>query len=390
MSGERAHALLSASSAKMWLACPPSARINAELPDKTSDDAEAGTLAHAICELKLKQLYIRPQSKTTFRKKLKALQEQTHYQKEMDGYTDDYIDYIAKLVHEFDAEPYIQAEKRVDYSHIAPEGFGTADCILIGGGQLHIVDFKYGKGVPVSAEANPQLKLYALGALQACQMLYPIETVVLHIVQPRIQNDNASKLPVEELRQWGEMIKPWAQQAYQGEGEFRATDEGCKWCKIRATCRARADKHLELAKEEFRKPPELSAEEVGAILKQAKDLKTWAADLETWTLKELLKGGSVPGWKAVEGRKDRAFVDQEEAFSYLQAHGLAEEAMLYERKPLSLTAVEKLLGKKDFAAAMEGRIIRKPGKPTLAPESDKREAITLQTSAAEDFKEEQR
>lgn len=179
-------------------------------------------------------------------------------------------------------------------------------------------------------------------------------------------------------------------QAYRGEGEFRATDEGCKWCKIRATCRTRADKYRELAKEEFRKPPELSAEEVGAILKQAKDLKAWAADLETWTLKELLKGGSVPGWKAVEGRKERKFIDRDEAFSYLQGQGLAEEAMLYERKPISLTAVEKLLGKKAFAEALEDRIIRKPGKPTLAPESDKREAITLQTSAAEDFKEEQR
>lgn len=388
MSGERKHALLSASSAKMWLACPPSARINAELPDKTSADAEAGTLAHAICELKLKQQYIKPQSKATFRKKLKALQEREHYQKEMDGYTDDYVDYIAKLVHEFDAEPYIQAEKRVDYSHIAPEGFGTADCILIGGGQLHIVDFKYGKGVPVSAEANPQLKLYALGALQACQMLYPIETIVLHIVQPRIQNDNCSRQPVEELRKWGEMIKPWAQQAYRGEGEFRATDEGCKWCKIKATCRTRADKHLELAKEEFRRPPELSAEEVGAILKQAKDLKAWAADLEDWTLKELLKGGSVPGWKAVEGRSNRAFRDLDEAFDLLQKQGLAEEAMLYERKPLSLAAVERLLGKKAFEEALGDQIIRPPGKPTLAPEADKREAITLQTSAAEDFKEE--
>lgn len=184
MSGERKHALLSASSAKMWLACPPSARINAEFADESSSYAEEGSLAHAICELKLKQQYIKPQSRATFRKKLKALQERELYQKEMEGYTDEYVDYIAKLVHEFDAEPYIQTEKRVDYSHIAPEGFGTADCILIGGGQLHIVDFKYGKGVPVSAEANPQLKLYALGALQACQMLYPIETIVLHIVQP--------------------------------------------------------------------------------------------------------------------------------------------------------------------------------------------------------------
>lgn len=388
MSGERAHALLSASSAKMWLACPPSARINAELPDKPSADAETGTLAHAICELKLNQRYVKPQSKATFRKKLKALRENELYEKEMDGCTDDYVDYVSKLAHGFDAEPYIQVEKRVDYGHLAPEGFGTADCVLIGGNQLHVVDFKYGKGVPVSAEANPQLKLYALGALRACRMLYPIERVVMHIVQPRIQNDNASEQPVEELLEWGEMIKPWAQQAYRGEGEFRATEEGCRWCKIRATCRARADLHLELAKQEFRKPPELSPEEVGGILRQAKDLKAWAADLEDWALKELLKGGSVPGWKAVEGRKTRKFTDLDEAFDTLQKQGLAEEAMLYERKPLSLTAVEKLLGKQEFARALDGYVIREPGKPTLAPESDKREAMTLRASAAEDFKEE--
>ncbi len=388
MSGERAHALLSASSAKMWLACPPSARINAELPDKPSADAETGTLAHAICELKLNQRYVKPQSKATFRKKLKALRENELYEKEMDGCTDDYVDYVSKLAHGFDAEPYIQVEKRVDYGHLAPEGFGTADCVLIGGNQLHVVDFKYGKGVPVSAEANPQLKLYALGALRACRMLYPIERVVMHIVQPRIQNDNASEQPVEELLEWGEMIKPWAQQAYRGEGEFRATEEGCRWCKIRATCRARADLHLELAKQEFRKPPELSPEEVGGILRQAKDLKAWAADLEDWALKELLKGGSVPGWKAVEGRKTRKFTDLDEAFDTLQKQGLAEEAMLYERKPLSLTAVEKLLGKQEFARALDGYVIREPGKPTLAPESDKREAMTPRASAAEDFKEE--
>lgn len=388
MSRERRHALLSASSAKMWLACPPSARINAEFADESSPYAEEGSLAHAICELKLNQQYIKPQSKATFRKKLKALQEHELYQKEMDGYTEEYIDYIAKLVHGFDTEPYIQIEKRVDYSHIAPEGFGTADCLLIGGGSLHVIDFKYGKGVPVSAEANPQLKLYALGALQAYRLLYPIETVILHIVQPRIQNDSCAEQPAEELLQWGEMIKPWAQQAYRGEGDFHPTEEGCRWCGIKATCRARAEQNLELAREEFRRPPELSAEEVGPILKQAKELAAWASDLEDWALKELLKGGSVPGWKAVEGRSKRTFRNLEEAFDLLQTRGLAEEAMLYERKPISLTAVEKLLGKKTFEEAMEGQIIRPPGKPALAPESDKREAITLQTSAAEDFKEE--
>ena len=387
MSGERRHALLSASSAHRWLACAPSARLEEQFPDSESNHAKEGTLAHEICELKVSQKFIKKQSAATFKKKLKKLQENELYQKEMEGYTEEYLDYISAIVHSFDQTPYIAIEKQVDYSHVAPEGFGTCDCIIIGEDTMHIVDFKYGKGVHVSAGGNPQLKLYAAGALKAYGMLYPIKRVVMHIVQPRIDNNSQEELLVGDIEIWTKQIKPLAQQAYNGEGEYKPNDETCRFCRARNTCRARADKNLELAKEEFKMPPILSNDEVGEILKKARDIKQWVADLEEWTLKELLKGGTVTGWKAVEGRSVRTFADQEKAFEILIGSGV-DEALLYERKALTLTGVEKLIGKKEFNELLAGQVVKPQGKPTLAPQEDKREAITLKTSAEEDFKEE--
>lgn len=388
MTAERKHALLSASSAHRWLICSPSARLEEQFPDQGSPHAAEGTLAHELCELKVRQNFIKKQSAATYKKKLKAIRENEWYQKEMDGYTDEYLDIVASIVHSFDAEPYINVEKKLDFSHVVPEGFGTGDCVIIGGNDMHILDFKYGKGVPVSAVSNPQLKLYALGALKAYGLLYPIQQVTMHIIQPRIHNNSDYTQSTEELLQWGETIKPWARQAYDGEGEYRPSEEICRFCRAKATCRARAEKNLELAKEEFKQPPLLSAEEVGRILKQAKDLKAWVTDLEAWTLKEILAGGSVPGWKAVEGRSNRQFADQDKAFQLLQASGLLDESMLYIRKPQTLTEIEKMLGKKEFREVLADQVVKPPGKPTLVPEEDKREAIALKTSAEEDFKEE--
>ncbi len=387
MSGERQHALLSASSAHRWLACAPSARLEEQFPDSESDHAKEGTLAHEICELKVSQKFIKKQSAATFKKKLKKLQENELYQKEMDGYTEEYLDYISSIVHSFDQTPYVAVEKQVDYSHVAPEGFGTCDCIIIGGGTMHIVDFKYGKGVHVSAGGNPQLKLYAAGALKAYGMLYPIKRAVMHIVQPRIDNNSRVELLVEDLELWIKQIRPWAERAYKGEGEYKPSEETCRFCRARNTCRARADKNLELAEKEFKMPPLLSNDEVGEMLKKAKDIKQWVTDLEEWALKEILKGGTVLGWKAVEGRSTRAFADQEKAFEILKESGI-DEALLYERKALTLTGVEKLIGKKEFNELLADQVIKPQGKPTLAPQEDEREAYTLRTTAEEDFKEE--
>lgn len=389
MSEGRKHALLSASSASRWLTCTPSARLEEEFPDTTSEYAEEGTLAHEICELKVSQNYVKKQAKATFNKKLRALQKRDLYQKEMDGYTDQYLDLISKIVHSFKAPPHIAVEKRVDYSHIAPEGFGTADCVILGDRELHIVDFKYGKGVPVSAEDNTQLKLYALGAYQEYAMLYPIQGVCLHIAQPRIDNMSYFFIQAPDLLAWGEAIKPQAQLAYAGEGDFAPSESACRFCKAKGSCRARSDANLQLAQMEFKKPPLLSHMEVGPILKQADELANWAKDLKEWALSELLKGEEVPGWKAVEGRSNRAFADIDKAFNIIQSSGIADEAMLYERKPLTLTAVEKLIGKKEFKELLADQVVKPPGKPTLAAENDKREAITLKTSAEADFKTEE-
>ncbi|MCU7380830.1 DUF2800 domain-containing protein [Clostridiales Family XIII bacterium ASD5510] len=389
MSAERSHALLSASSASRWLVCSPSARLEEQFPDVESDYAKEGSLAHEICELKIRQHFVKKQSAATYKKKLKRLQEDPLYEKEMDGYTDEYLDYVSGIVHGFDSPPYIAVEKRLDYSHVVPEGFGTGDCIIIGGDTMHVIDFKYGKGVPVKAEGNPQMKLYAAGALKEYEILYPVEKIMLHIVQPRNDHNNSGLIYKEELESWlNAVVKPGAQQAWNGEGEYRPSEETCRFCRAKATCRARSEQNLELAKEEFKKPPLLSAEEVGPILQKAKDLKAWAADLEEWALKEVLSGGTVPGWKAVEGRSVRKFADQDKAFQILACSGMIEEEMLYVRKPHTLSEIEKMLGKKEFRELLADQVVKPPGKPTLAPEEDQREPITLQTSAEEDFKEE--
>lgn len=389
MTEERKHALLSASSASRWLVCSPSARLEEQFPDTESDYAKEGSLAHEICELKVRQHFVKKQSAATYKKKLKKLQEDPLYEKEMDGYTNEYLDYVSGIVHGFDSPPYIAVEKRLDYSHVVPEGFGTGDCIIIGGNTMHVIDFKYGKGVPVKAEGNPQMKLYAAGALKEYEVLYPIEKIMLHIVQPRIDHNNSGLIYKDELESWlNAVVKPGAQQAWNGEGEYRPSEETCRFCKAKATCRARSEQNLELAKEDFKKPPLLSAEEVGPILKQARDLKAWAADLEEWALKEVLSGGTVPGWKAVEGRSVRKFADQDKAFQILACSGMIEEEMLYVRKPHTLSEIEKMLGKKEFRELLADQVVKPPGKPTLAPEEDQREPITLQTSAEEDFKEE--
>ncbi len=387
MSRGRKHALLSASSAHRWLACAPSARLEEQFPDLGSVHAKEGTLAHEICELKVSQKYIKPQPAATFKRKLKKLQENELYQKEMDGHTEEYLDYISAIMHSFGQTPYIAVEKQVDYSHAAPEGFGTCDCIIIGGDTMHIVDFKYGKGIRISAGGNPQLKLYAAGALKAYGMLYPIERIVMHIVQPRIDNNSQTELTVECLERWIKQIKPWAEQAYRGEGDFKPEDETCRFCRAGNACRARADKNLGLAEKEFKMPPFLSSDEVGEVLKKARDIKQWVDGLEEWALKEILRGGTVPGWKAVEGRSTRGFADQEKAFAILKGAGI-DEALLYERKALSLASIEKLIGKKEFNELLSDQVVKPQGKPALALQEDKREAITLRTAAAEDFKEE--
>lgn len=378
------HALLGASSSHRWLHCTPSARLEETLPNSTSTFAEEGTLAHEIGELKLRKGFTESSmTKRTFDSRLKKLQANPLYQEEMLRHTDTYLNYIMEVAHSFIHPPYVAVEKKLDYSAYAPEGFGTGDCILIGGNTLYVIDLKYGKGVPVSAEANTQMMLYALGAYVEYSFLYAIETVKMVIVQPRLDSISEYEMSVNDLLAWGESIKPQAKKAFAGVGDF-VPDEHCRFCRAKAVCRARAEQNSALEDFKLQLPPLISNEEVGQILQRARNLAKWAADLEEYALAELLKGNSIDGWKAVPGRATRKFTDIDAAFTVLKANGI-DETMLYERKPLTLTATEELVGKAQFKTLLSEHVETPPGKPTLALESDKRQAI-MRISAADDFR----
>ena len=377
------HALLSASGAHRWLSCTPSARLETQFPDKGSDFAAEGTLAHSLAELKVRK-YIGTISAQKYRAEFKKIAENEKYTPEMDTHTDSYLEFIKDKAAEYDTKPFIVPEQRLDFSNIVPEGFGTGDCIMIGGGVLMVIDFKYGQGVKVEAKMNPQMLLYAVGALNAFSMLYDIHTVTMHIFQPRIDNIDTYTVTREFLDVWANGIKSIAEKAYKGEGEYNAGD-WCRFCRAKSLCRARAAFSEEPYEKSGGAAPELlSREEIGNILKRADAIKKWISDLEEWSLSELLAGNDVPGWKAVEGRSVRQFSDTDAAFKHLVDSGY-DEAVLYERKPITLTAVEKLLGKKDFEAQLSEFVIKPPGKPTLAQATDKRAAITNKTTAAEAF-----
>lgn len=379
------HAVLSASGAHRWLECTPSARLEENFEDRSSDSAKEGTLAHAIAEAKVRNMLIDPLPKRSFNKILKDFTKDAMYQKEMDALTDEYAEYIRGIVLSYAQKPYIAVEVKLDLSVYIPEGFGTADCIIISGNELHIVDLKYGKSVAVSAEDNPQLKLYALGAVGEYELFYNIQSVHMHIFQPR-NNDGGGTFTtsVQELKAWGESIRPTVEMAYMGAGEQKV-GPWCGFCKAKPICQKHAEKCRELAALEFKKPELLTLEEVGAILQQARDVAIWVKVLDEWALAEALKGIDIPGWKAVAGRKTRSWSDMDTAFKKLTDSGI-DEAVLWKKTPLTLAQVEDEIGKKDFATLVGDMVTTSTGKPALVPESDKRPALKIK--AADEFKEE--
>lgn len=377
----RDHARLSPSSSHRFLGayptyqgCTAAPGLEAEFPDTSSTAAAEGTLCHEFCEVKVRN-YFYPMEMTNrkLNNVLKKLREEELYDKEMEDCSDEYLEYIKDKAMEYDANPFVAIEQRLDISAYLPECFGTGDCIMICGNDLRVIDYKHGKGVPVSAEHNTQLMLYALGAYAIYGLLYPIKTIKLTIFQPRINNTNEWQCTKDELLAFGELVKAKVDEI-NNNPTFRPGEEACRFCKARQTCRARAENNLKLAGFVGQKPPTISADEVGKYLIEGKDIVSWLSDLEEWALKECLSGNEVPGWKAVHGRANRRWTDQEEAFKVLKEKGY-DEAVLYERKPITLTATEKLVGKKEFTA-MLGKYVEKPeGAPVLVVESDKREAI---------------
>ncbi len=377
------HAKLSPSSAARWLNCTPSMRLGENVPDETSKYAEAGRLAHSIAELKARKKFF-VMSKRTYNSQLKKLQDNPLYEKAMDGYTDLYVEALTEHAMSFKECPstaleievpigLVTGEKKEDGS---PAG-GTADCTQIGEGVLWVTDYKNGSGVPVSAEDNPQMKLYALGALALYRPFYgdTIQTIRVTIVQPALNNISDWETSREELEAWGrDTVAPAAAKAWAGEGE-QNPGEWCKshFCPIFATCRARATSALSIEEFKGTLPATLSPTEIADALARGEPLVSWYNALRAYALEEVLKGHEIPGYKAVEGRGSREWDDLDAAFADLQARGVVE-AILWEYKPVTPPALEKALGKKDFEKAAEGHVVKTPGKPTLVPESDPKPA----------------
>lgn len=390
---ERKHALLSASSAHRWLVCTPSAKLEEQFPDTESEAAAEGTLAHELAEMKVRNYFFPKElGKRKLNSAVKKLSENGLWKDEMQGYTDDYLDYIRTTALSLKSMPSVRIEQRVyfkEYTLADPEdeieGSGIADCILLYGDTVHVIDFKYGKGVPVSAEENPQLMLYALGAYQAYRMLYPISKVKLTIVQPRLDSISEWECLVADLLKFGEYVKERSALAVKGGGDYTPGKNTCRFCRASAQCRARAEENVRLAFFTDKLPPLISNEEVGKYLEKGEDVAKWLEKLKEYALKECLAGKDVLGWKAVEGRSTRDWTDMDVAFETLIKGGIAPEEMLWEKKPLTLSQVEKIVGKKDFQEAVGKFVIKKPGKPALAKESDKRPAITNKVTAAEAF-----
>lgn len=379
-----AHALLGPSSASRWMACPPSARLTENMEDIGSEYAKEGSLAHAIAELKLKKKIVEPGMSTKkFNSEMKKLKEQEFYQEEMQGFTDEYIDFINEQLCNCVSTPFISIEQKVDFSEYIPEGYGTADCIILSGNNLHVIDFKYGKGVPVYAEENKQMLLYALGAYLGYKCLYDIKQIKMSIVQPRIANFSSWECDINYLLDFAEEARIRANMAYNGEGELNSGMH-CQFCKISATCKKRVEDNLELERYNFKEAVELSSDEIGEILKRADNLVQWVKKLKDYVLAQSLAGNEISGWKAVNGRGTRVFKDTEEAISVLVNNGI-EEAILKETTYKSLSQIEKAIGKKDFNSLVGHLIEIKLGAPTLVEESDKRQAITNRIKAEDEF-----
>lgn len=374
---DRNHALLSASGAYRWLSCPGSARLEDKFEDEPSIYAAEGTLAHEMAELKIVKQFTTNLRPSEFKKRINELKKNELYSAEMDRYTNEYRDYINDIYLSFESKPFFLAEQKVDFSSYVPEGFGTVDCTLVGDKVIHIFDLKYGKGVPVTAENNPQGMLYALGTYLEQSAIDVIEKIVIHIIQPRIKNTSSFEITSEKLLEWAESIKDVAQKAYEGSNEFHV-GEHCGFCKANGNCRKQAEKYMNT---EILDPALLTDEEIGEGLAKVKELSKWAKKFEDYALVRAQNGGNVKGWKLVAGRGgNRTFTDKAVAAQLLEEVGLDREE-IYKTELISVTAAEKLLGEETLYK-IAGNYIQKPeGKPTLATLDDKRPALELRTPA---------
>lgn len=380
------HALLGPSSAHRWLACPPSARLDATFEDQESDYAKEGTLAHKLAEIRLREKWDPAHLEDDA---LPAVTSDPMYSGAMWEHTTAYLDFIAERMAEAKkscGDPRIYIEQEIHFEDFVPEGFGTSDCVIIADGLMDVIDFKYGQGVPVSAENNPQMKLYALGSYIAFSWAYRIEAIRMTIFQPRLDSVFTSMISVPALLAWAENeLKPKAALAWEGKGEFNPGPETCRWCKAAPVCRARAEYQLEIARYEFAQPATLTPEEIADILTRKADFESWLKAVKEQAEAAALSGISFPGFKLVEGRSNRKYADEEAIAGALRKAGYKAGQIFKPKALLGLTEMEKLVGKKKLEELAGAYIVKPEGAPTLVPDTDKRPALNTGAQAAADF-----
>lgn len=372
------HAYLSASASHRWLACPPSAKLCANIADQTSKYAQQGTDCHELCAYLVEKALGRAVTDPT--------ENLTFYDAEMQICAEEYRNYVLEQIEaakEFCKDPQVMIEQRLDFSRWVENGFGTGDCVIVADEILQIIDYKHGLGVLVSAGdeehgGNSQMMCYALGALEAFGDIYDINQIKMTIFQPRRDNVSTYTISKDDLLKWAEeVLAPTAQLAYTGKGEFKAGDH-CQFCKVKATCRKRAEYNLELAKYDFEMPATLDDIEIAAILAKVDEMISWGNDIKEYALQQAQSGVHFDGWKIVEGKSNRKFTDEAAVVFKVKDAGYDP----YEKKLLGITAMSTMLGKKKFEELLGELVYKPPGKPTLVPESDKRPAMN---TAIDDF-----
>ena len=369
-----AHARFSPSAAHRRLNCPPSLVLEEQFQGEESAYAAEGSAGHALAEhLIKKHLKIRSKRPVS-----------DYYSDDLLEAVDEYVSYVINEIEEAKRTckaPIFSVEQQVDASEYVDECFGTADMVIVTDKVAHIIDLKLGKGVAVFAEENPQLMIYGLGILSMAEILYDVEIVRMTIFQPRLNNSSTWDIAPDDLKNWGEeVLKPRGAMALMGAGEFKSGN-WCRFCKARNKCRARAEQFLELAKMEFKAPALLSEEEIAEVLKVSDELSKWASDVYAYAQEQaIVHGKEWSGFKLVEGRSNRKYSSEEEVAEAAMAAGYKD---IYKSSLVTITEMERLMGKKEFNKIL-GHLVCKPqGKITLVPESDKREAINNTTAAAE-------
>lgn len=380
------HAILSASGSHRWLHCTPSALLEKDVPDSGSDYAREGSLAHAYCAKALKESL----GIGTKGEDIEIEELQDYFTDEMPGHVETYTDIVLGKYEEAKKstpDAVLMVEQRLDFSKYIPEGFGTGDAIIVADGTLEICDFKYGKGVEVSAIANSQMMIYALGAYERFSDEYRIERVRMTIIQPRIGNLSEYELEIDQLLYWADhVLTPTAKKAIKGEGEQVAGD-WCQFCKVKCQCKAlakRCTEDFDALQESGTTAELMTNDDIARLLSKLSDIKKWAEAVGEYALDRALKGDKFPGYKLVEGRSIRKIIDEEAAASKLTAEGFDADNLYKPRALKGITDLEGIVGKKNLATLLDGILVKPQGKPALVPESDKRPPLNS-NSAESDF-----